>query len=122
MNAATDAGDTALHGAAGTGAADLVAFLVERGAAVGVENQRGRTPLMVGGGHCGREPAARACRSLIGNAAGWYEVPLAQRGRDASTWAVEVPLSHRGCDAATWRVKNGWTEEERGKFRRGDAQ
>ena len=50
VNAATDAGDTALHGAAGTGAADLVAFLVESGAAVHVENKRGRTPLMVAAG------------------------------------------------------------------------
>ena len=63
VNAATDAGDTALHGAAGTGAADLVAFLVERGAAVGVENKRGRTPLMAAAGTAAesrlRELAAR---------------------------------------------------------------
>ena len=46
VNAATNAGDTALHGAAGTGSPALVEFLVARGAVVGVENKRGRTPLM----------------------------------------------------------------------------
>ena len=50
VNAATDAGDTALHGAAGTGATDVVAFLVERGAVVGVANKRGRTPLTAAAG------------------------------------------------------------------------
>ena len=63
VNAATDAGDTALHGAAGTGAADVVAFLVERGAEVNAENQRGRTPLMAAAGTAAerllRELAAR---------------------------------------------------------------
>ena len=50
VNAATDAGDTALHGAAGTGSAAVVEFLVERGAVVGAENERGRTPLMAAAG------------------------------------------------------------------------
>ena len=63
VNAVTDAGDTALHGAAGTGAADLVAFLVERGAVIAVENKRGRTPLMAAVGTAAesllRELAAR---------------------------------------------------------------
>lgn len=63
VNAATDAGDTALHGAAGTGARDLVEFLVERGAVVGAANKRGRTPLMAAAGTAAedllRELAAR---------------------------------------------------------------
>ena len=50
VNAATDAGDTALHGAAATGSPALVEFLVERGAAVGATNKRGRTPLTASAG------------------------------------------------------------------------
>ena len=50
VNAVTDAGDTALHGAANIGSAALVQFLADRGAAVHVENRRGRTPLMQAAG------------------------------------------------------------------------
>ena len=60
VNAASDAGDTALHGAANIGSAALVQFLVDRGAAVDVENRRGRTPLMRAAG----TPAEARLREL----------------------------------------------------------
>jgi ankyrin repeat protein len=47
INAANDAGSTALHGAAFIKADRLVRFLVDNGAAVNVTNKRGQTPLMV---------------------------------------------------------------------------
>ena len=47
INAANDAGSTALHGAAFIKANVLVRFLVDNGAAVNVANKRGQTPLMV---------------------------------------------------------------------------
>jgi len=45
VNAANDAGDTALHGAASMRSDRLVQFLVEKGAQVNVQNKRGQTPL-----------------------------------------------------------------------------
>ena len=60
VNAASDAGDTALHGAANIGSAPLVQFLVDRGAAVHVENRRGRTPLSQAAG----TPAEARLREL----------------------------------------------------------
>jgi len=50
MNAVSDAGDTAVHGAANSGSPELVQFLVDNGAAVDVANNRGTTPLMVAAG------------------------------------------------------------------------
>ena len=50
VTAVSDAGDTALHGAANMGSAALVQFLVDHGAVVNVENKRGRTPLMIAAG------------------------------------------------------------------------
>jgi ankyrin repeat protein len=45
VNAANDAGDTAVHGAAVRGADSLITFLVEHGAKVDLKNRQGRTPL-----------------------------------------------------------------------------
>jgi ankyrin repeat protein len=45
INAATDKGETALHGAARRGADSIVKFLVEKGANVNARNKRGLTPL-----------------------------------------------------------------------------
>ena len=50
VNAVSDAGDTALHGAANMGSGALVQFLVDQGAVVNVENKRGRTPLTMAAG------------------------------------------------------------------------
>jgi ankyrin repeat protein len=44
INAASDRGDTALHGAANRGANDLVRFLVAQGAKLEVKNKQGLTP------------------------------------------------------------------------------
>ncbi len=45
VNAATDKGDTALHGAAGRGVDAIVKYLVENGARMDVKNKQGFTPL-----------------------------------------------------------------------------
>ena len=47
VNAANQAGDTALHGAARIKSPALVQLLVDRGAEVNVSNRKGRTPLFV---------------------------------------------------------------------------
>jgi ankyrin len=47
VNAANDAGDTALHGAAAKGYEDVVRLLVSKGAFPEAKNKRGRTPLAV---------------------------------------------------------------------------
>ena len=50
VNAGNNDGDTPLHGAAWRGANDIVLRLVEEGAALHVENQRGYTPLQIANG------------------------------------------------------------------------
>ncbi len=45
VNAANDAGDTALHGAANGGYAEVIQLLAEKGAKLDVQNRAGRTPL-----------------------------------------------------------------------------
>lgn len=50
VNAANDAGDTALHGAAQADAIRAVQLLIEKGAAVNVQNKRGQTPLNIAEG------------------------------------------------------------------------
>src|SRR5262249_51919653 len=60
VNAASQTGDTALHVAASLGHDTVVQFLVERGAPVGVKNNRGITPLAAAmfGSTAGRRAAA----------------------------------------------------------------
>jgi ankyrin repeat protein len=60
VNAVNTAGDTALHGAAATGAGAVVKLLVDRGAALNVKNKRGQTPLMSARG----SPVADLLRTL----------------------------------------------------------
>jgi ankyrin repeat protein len=52
VNAATETGETALHGAASRGADSIVKYLVEKGAKVDVKTKEGKTPLdlAMGGG------------------------------------------------------------------------
>ena len=50
VSAANNDGDTPLHGAAWRGANDIILRLVEKGAALHVENQRGYTPLQIANG------------------------------------------------------------------------
>ena len=47
VNAVNREGDTALYGAAYTGAATIAQFLADQGAKVNVTNNRGETPLMI---------------------------------------------------------------------------
>lgn len=47
VNAANEAGDTALHGAAAKGYDGIVELLVSKGARIDAKNKRGRTPLAV---------------------------------------------------------------------------
>jgi ankyrin repeat protein len=62
VNAATVAGDTALHGAAAMGYNTVVQLLVDRGAQLNARNKRGLTPLgaLLGGGRGGRGRGAAA--------------------------------------------------------------
>jgi ankyrin repeat protein len=63
VNAANQAGDTALHTAASLGYDTVVQFLADRGAQVNAKNRRGQTPLaalLTGGGGRGRNAAAAA--------------------------------------------------------------
>jgi ankyrin repeat protein len=53
VNAATDKGDTALHGAAHRGADSIVKFLAENGAKIDARNKRGFTPLDIAMGKGG---------------------------------------------------------------------
>jgi hypothetical protein len=60
VNASNQAGDTALHTAASLGYDTVVQLLVEHGANVNAENQRGITPLMAALDPVGRGVGARA--------------------------------------------------------------
>jgi uncharacterized protein len=53
VNAVTDKGETALHGAAGRGADSIVKFLAGKGAGVSAQNKRGFTPLDLANGKGG---------------------------------------------------------------------
>ncbi|HLI83212.1 MAG TPA: ankyrin repeat domain-containing protein [Bryobacteraceae bacterium] len=53
VNAATDKGDTALHGAAHRGADSIAKFLAENGAKINARNKRGFTPLDIAMGKGG---------------------------------------------------------------------
>ena len=50
VNAVNQAGDTALHTAAGAGLDSVIKLLVDRGAKLDVKNQKGQTPLQVAAG------------------------------------------------------------------------
>jgi ankyrin repeat protein len=63
VNAANQAGDTALHSAAAQGYDTVVQFLADKGAQLNVKNKRGQTPLAAllgGGAGRGRNAAAAA--------------------------------------------------------------
>ena len=53
INAANDAGETALHGAGYLGATSVIKFLVEQGAEVDATNELDQTPLLLAQGHAG---------------------------------------------------------------------
>ncbi len=69
INAANDAGDTALHGAAVRGADSIIRFLVRQGARVNTANKQGRTPLDIALRREDRSPSTVAVlRELAGGA------------------------------------------------------
>ena len=74
INAATDKGETALHGAAQRGADAITKFLVEKGANVNARNKRGFTPLdlaMGKGGYNGAPgPVHEASAAILKQAGG----------------------------------------------------
>ncbi len=74
VNAATDKGETALHGAAKRGADSITKYLVEKGANVNARNKRGFTPLdlaMGKGGYNGAPgPVHEASAAIIRQAGG----------------------------------------------------
>ena len=75
VDAANDAGDTALHAAASHGMNSVIELLTSRGADLRAENRRGQTPLAlavyadgIGGDRFVREDTAALLRSLAGAA------------------------------------------------------
>ena len=65
INAANEAGDTALHRAAAKGSTKLVEFLVERGARLDVENKRGQTPLAIASRSGAARSSSTGTRALV---------------------------------------------------------
>lgn len=74
VNAATDKGETALHGAAHRGADSIAQYLVEKGANVSARNKRGFTPLDLamgkGGYNGGPGPVHDTTAAIIKQAGG----------------------------------------------------
>ena len=74
LNAATDKGETALHGAAHRGADSIAQYLVEKGANVSARNKRGFTPLDLamgkGGYNGGPGPVHDTTAAIIKQAGG----------------------------------------------------
>ena len=64
VNAANQAGDTALHAAASVGMNTVVQFLADSGANLNVKNESGRTPLAVAPRGAARQSTAVLLRSL----------------------------------------------------------
>lgn len=68
VNAVTEAGDTALHAAAGAGMASVIQLLADRGAKLDVKNKNGQTPLALtiprGRQQEGSKPAEELLRKL----------------------------------------------------------
>lgn len=69
VNAATDKGETAMHGAAKRGADSIIQYLAEKGANVNAANKQGLTPFDIamgkGGGAAGRQPPKEKTAELI---------------------------------------------------------
>jgi len=72
INAANDAGNTALHSAAGKGWDQVVRFLVEQGAKIDLKNKQGFTPIDLAMGKGGRGGA-----NAVGNGRAGHETTVA---------------------------------------------
>lgn len=73
INAATDKGETALHGAAHRGADNIAKFLIEKGANANARNKKGFTPLDIAmgkGGFLGPGPVHESTAAIIKQAGG----------------------------------------------------
>jgi ankyrin repeat protein len=69
VNAATDKGETAMHGAARRGANTIIQYLADNGAKINAANKQGLTPYDLamgkGGGAAGRQPPKEVTAALI---------------------------------------------------------
>ena len=115
VDAANDAGDTALHAAASHGMNSVIELLAERGADVRAANRQGRTPLDVAvysdgiaGDRFVREATADLLRALEADAvAAGAEAGLPAAPREAPAAPREVPAAPRGPRAALPEVPAG---------------
>jgi ankyrin repeat protein len=82
VNAATDKGETAIHGAARRGANTIIQYLADKGANVNAANKQGLTPFDLamgkGGGAAGRQPPKEQTAALIQKLGGTAGVEVVQ--------------------------------------------
>jgi uncharacterized protein len=82
VNATTDKGQTAMHGAASRGANTIIQYLVDNGGKINAANKTGLTPLDLamgkGGGAAGRQPPKEATAALIQKLGGTAGVEVTQ--------------------------------------------
>ena len=82
VNAATDKGETAMHGAARRGADSIIQYLAEKGANISAANKQGLTPFDLamgkGGGAAGRQPPKEKTAALIKKLGGSEGVEVTQ--------------------------------------------
>ncbi len=115
VDAVNENGDTALHGAAASGADAIVRLLVENGAPLNVVNKRGRTPLDVAlektrTGETLHPATGALIRQLGGTPAAASAAPAA--AKPAATAAVEATVSRK---LTIWDGVYKADQAERGK-------
>lgn len=85
VNAATDKGETALHGAARRGADTIIQYLAGQGAKINAANKQGLTPFDLamgkGGGAAARQPPKEKTAALIEKLGGTPGVEVTQVAR-----------------------------------------
>ena len=82
VNAATDKGEAAMHGAARRGADTIIQYLADQGAKINAPNKQGLTPFDLamgkGGGAAGRQPPKEKTAALIRKLGGSEGVEVTQ--------------------------------------------
>jgi ankyrin repeat protein len=82
VNAATDKGETAMHGAARRGANTIIQYLADNGGKINASNKQGLTPYDLamgkGGGAAGRQPPKEVTAALIQKLGGTAGVEVTQ--------------------------------------------